>query len=51
MNFSCSTPAAPAIKFEVIPAAQNDDVFENYEQLISGAVENIDKGHVLIAGE
>ena len=43
MNILVLNAGSASLKFEVIAAALNEDVLEDYEQLISGAVENIDK--------
>lgn len=43
MNILVLNAGSASLKFEVIAAAPNEDVLENYEQLISGTVENIDK--------
>jgi acetate kinase len=41
MNIIVLNAGSASLKFEVIAAAPNEDVLEDYEQLISGAVENI----------
>jgi hypothetical protein len=43
MNILVLNAGSASLKFEVIAAAPNEDVLEDYEQLISGAVEYIDK--------